>query len=667
MKKIILLIILVISSYAVLAEDTYYSLDRLLVLHNLITTPGKVPKEPYMTYSDLFISNEYRSMYKFPAVKETYCGDNYVSGIEKCEFPNSIDSSWCPQNSEACYGNVLQIRDPYGNCNSDCYCAYDTYVPTCSKQKCNSACETDTDCPSGHMCNISCECVSKGLCGDGIVNAGEECDSTGFYRIQSPYCIYLMFCQDCQNHTLVQPYLALGYEICDGTDNDCDGKVDESEDLVNTSCGPYGVCSLCSKGCINGQEQECLSMQMNCTGLYEHDEMLCDGRDNDCDGYVDEGLADCCLDGEQQLCGYNNEGVCSFGMKYCNEGTWTLCNAQFPQEEDETSLQYLCDAKDNDCDGKVDENCVRDIPTELCNYYDDNFNAEPGSPTSAVFVDGHYEQFDDYCPEGERCNYCDLHDPCICPDGRICGPMFADGIDNNGDAYTLGEDGDSNPLTFAIADGIDNDGDGYIDEGIDEGIDEYLKISSDHTSWCQTVGLTTLNIPLNQGWNLISIPLEEIAEITTECINIHYSEIPCLLSSIEGNYTFFGTFDNEAKSYIVTEQGTYGSLTVFEPDRGYWIKVTQDTNLVVSGIPYFSSQIRLNKGWNLVGPITTTEKNIADALGPIMDNVSVVRGFDETGAKTFDPLLPALSDLQIVKPYFGYWINVKNDTYLSVS
>ncbi len=74
---------------------------------------------------------------------------------------------------------------------------------------------------------------------------------------------------------------------------------------------------------------------------------ICDNKDNDCDGKVDEGLSRNC----------NNQG-CS-GKETCTAGQWGNCNAPAPSPE-------ICDNKDNDCDGKVDENVVPQACSNNC-------------------------------------------------------------------------------------------------------------------------------------------------------------------------------------------------------------------------------------------------------------------------------------------------------------
>lgn len=80
--------------------------------------------------------------------------------------------------------------------------------------------------------------------------------------------------------------MEISTEVCDGTDNDCDGAVDESDPDLNTNCGT-GDPGICSSGVFT----ECKDGALICTPNFTPGEVseTCDGRDNDCDGTVDDG------------------------------------------------------------------------------------------------------------------------------------------------------------------------------------------------------------------------------------------------------------------------------------------------------------------------------------------------------------------------------------------
>lgn len=82
----------------------------------------------------------------------------------------------------------------------------------------------------------------------------------------------------CANERQPQP------EKCDGQDNDCDGKVDEDIPQQGQNCvtGLPGVCASGKLSCNSAKGiLECLS--------FSKGPEICDGLDNNCDGKVDEG------------------------------------------------------------------------------------------------------------------------------------------------------------------------------------------------------------------------------------------------------------------------------------------------------------------------------------------------------------------------------------------
>jgi len=148
-------------------------------------------------------------------------------------------------------------------------------------------------------------------------------------------------------------------EVCDGLDNDCDGVVDDG--LLAPACeNGKGVCAGAVRACGGAVGwKACTASEYGAAAAkagaaYQAVETLCDGKDNDCDGTIDEGCD--CLDGARRSCG-SAVGACAMGFQQCVSGKWSACvGGVKPAAE-------LCDGVDNDCDGSIDEELSRTCVT----------------------------------------------------------------------------------------------------------------------------------------------------------------------------------------------------------------------------------------------------------------------------------------------------------------
>ena len=116
-----------------------------------------------------------------------------------------------------------------------------------------------------------------------------------------------------------------GAELCDGLDNDCDGVVDDGIAPVATACG-VGACGAVGElACVGGQMVDsCLPGNPTAE--------LCDGLDNDCDGWVPVDEVD--ADGDSFR-------VCAGD---CNDGDPAIHPA---------AIEVPGNAIDEDCDGVI--------------------------------------------------------------------------------------------------------------------------------------------------------------------------------------------------------------------------------------------------------------------------------------------------------------------------
>ena len=139
-------------------------------------------------------------------------------------------------------------------------------------------------------------------------------------------------------------------ELCDGLDNNCNGAIDDTFPEQHQLCGfveeaDYGV-GICTPGVM-----KCDNGSLYCDGHVGPSEEICDGLDNNCDGSVDEGVANTtaivCYEGPD---GTMAVGECRAGVRYCQDGGLDgPCDGQI------LPVQEICDNLDNDCNGEVDE------------------------------------------------------------------------------------------------------------------------------------------------------------------------------------------------------------------------------------------------------------------------------------------------------------------------
>lgn len=214
---------------------------------------------------------------------------------------------------------------------------------------------------------------SPSICGNGVVEAGEDCDdgvdngtSSCSNGCQLSACAAgetrscaeggalgncALGTQTCLDGVFgpcdIEPALA---DTCDaGDDADCDGYVNEDCECMSgatQSCAALGAMGNCALGTTtcgeDGKYGPCDVAPLAA------DSCAIPGDDADCDGNPNEDCA--CQDGDTQPCGPQvDTGACEFGTSTCVGGAWGACvGAVYPAPRDCRSSQDL------DCDGTAD-------------------------------------------------------------------------------------------------------------------------------------------------------------------------------------------------------------------------------------------------------------------------------------------------------------------------
>ena len=203
-------------------------------------------------------------------------------------------------------------------------------------------------------------------------------------------------------------------ETCNDMDDDCDGEIDEGLLQPVWHDGDddgFGDPDATQDVCIapDGWVANSLDCDDTDPAVHPGAEEVCDAKDNDCNGVVDQVAETCDLG-------------CEAGTRICINGEWGDCDAPQPlscMNFETCQYQEICVTE---CPG---------APPELCNGADDNCNGETDE-----------ELGETTCGQGP----CEHSEPaCVGGQPTVCDPFLG--------------------ATPEVCDGVDNDCDGTPDDG----------------------------------------------------------------------------------------------------------------------------------------------------------------------------------------------------------
>jgi parallel beta-helix repeat protein len=153
--------------------------------------------------------------------------------------------------------------------------------------------------------------------------------------------------------------------------------------------------------------------------------------------------------------------------------------------------------------------------------------------------------------------------------------------------------------------------------------------------WDFTIEIEEIQLSLGAGWNMVSVPVVP-ADNSTDAV----------FPGVAGVFTWNAT----GRSYY--------EPTVIDPEKGYWVAVTENTTIAISGTPVDSWTTDIKAGWNMIGSVNGTA-SIAD---PDDDPDGSVVSL----AYWWHPLSKSYVLTTDIEPGKGYWTAATEDCVLAL-
>jgi cysteine-rich repeat protein len=204
------------------------------------------------------------------------CGDGTVDPGEECDDGNAV-------NGDGCETNCLYSCHVAADCREvpDNPCTTDTCSAVGDGQRCTNTPNTDA-CDDADVCSSPDACDGAGAC------VGPTIDADGDTYGPGAGCG-----GDCDDGAAaIHPGAT---ELCNGVDDDCSGQADDGAGMT-CALGSSRTCVTTGPGGTCAGTEECGGSCVWTGTCALATTEICNGTDDDCDGSTDEGF-DCALGG----------------------------------------------------------------------------------------------------------------------------------------------------------------------------------------------------------------------------------------------------------------------------------------------------------------------------------------------------------------------------------
>ncbi len=204
----------------------------------------------------------------------------------------------------------------------------------------------------------------------------------------------------------------------------------------------------------------------------------------------------------------------------------------------------------------------------------------------------------------------------------------------------------ANSLAFSVPEGASTAGDifsrfrfsssgglSYTGEAGDGEVEDYVGFPNG------------IALSLEAGWNMVSTPVvpdDDSPEALFPCAEAIYAWAP------------------DTHSYLTVS--ATGDLTTIEPERAYWVALTEDATLIITGTPVLQMiDYPLETGWSMVGSIHGQTVGVAELA------VDPPGAIQIESIYTWNPSTKSFIPASEIEPGKGYWIAASEPCNLTMA